>query len=130
MNSTNQTNLVMNYPAPNTDMTVGLAAEWDYSDECSGISRVVNADECNTMLSAALNDCDTDTLQDKYGGWKTNNCIVWNVEISGENTIPQPQPPASPPGSHSCSSPLTQTGPTICTRNSTRLQYSPRIFRA
>jgi hypothetical protein len=77
-------------------VTVLLEAQWDFSDECTSTARDVTVDECNIMLSAALNDCDTDMIQTKYGGWKTNNCVIWIVEIISNNNVPQTAPQSPP----------------------------------
>ena len=56
-------------------------------------------DECNIVLSAALRNCDTDMIQTNYGGWKTNNCVIWNVQIISNNNVLE-SAPQSPPVSN------------------------------
>jgi hypothetical protein len=83
LNRQSQTQVVLPFPVSGTKNTVWLWGDWDAGDDkCSG-SRAISVDVCNTMLSTALNGCDTDTTDFKYGGAKTNDCVVWGVTIDG-----------------------------------------------
>ena len=41
---------------------------------------VMNKDECNKQLLHIIDDCDTDTVMDKQGGVRENNCLVWQID--------------------------------------------------
>ena len=96
--------LVNQQSGTKSDNTLWLGAAWNIGDpSCQG-SRPVKADECNQMLSSVLNDCDTSSTGFKYGGWKVNSCIVWNMGVDGTPRVnqPAPQPQGDPGKPFSC----------------------------
>jgi hypothetical protein len=73
----------VNMVYPITGNSVTMAGTFSPATECSG-SRPVVEDVCNKVLSSIIKDCDTDTADFKYGGFKHDNCIIWDVTVLGD----------------------------------------------
>ncbi|KAH6717821.1 hypothetical protein BKA61DRAFT_417725, partial [Leptodontidium sp. MPI-SDFR-AT-0119] len=52
-------------------------------DETCTEGRIPSVEEYTSQLSAVLNNCDTDSIQSKYGGTRVNSCISWTMYVQG-----------------------------------------------
>lgn len=71
--------------------TLGLAAGWQIGDASCNTPRAITTSECELQFGTVLNNCDTDSITQKYGGHRVNNCVAWMISING--TIPDPPTP-------------------------------------
>ncbi|KIX05715.1 uncharacterized protein Z518_03687 [Rhinocladiella mackenziei CBS 650.93] len=74
--------------APDSDNDLWISVVFDFS--CSkDASYKVDVDQCKTLLSMALNGCNTDTTTKKYGGQIQANCALWNITTkAGHDSTP------------------------------------------
>lgn len=94
--------LNLSYPVPNTNDEVWLRAGWQINDPTCTTSRNISEGECSTMLSTVLKDCDTDSTDFKYGGFKVNECIVWTISLDGSPRVTPDNPSGQSGQTFSC----------------------------
>lgn len=84
LNNDSQKMFLLPYPVPSTNnFVVWLGALWNIGDLNCPQGRGVNESECNDQLSTVLNGCDTESITNKYGGSRVNQCVVWAMGIDG-----------------------------------------------
>ncbi|EHK97222.1 hypothetical protein M7I_7033 [Glarea lozoyensis 74030] len=70
--------------AVNDNTTLWIGAGWQIGDASCQTPRAITARECAEQLGMVLNNCDTDSRKQKYGGSRVNNCIAWMMGIDGK----------------------------------------------
>jgi hypothetical protein len=70
--------------AVNDDTTLWLGAGWQIGDGSCQTGRAITATECTEQLGIVLNDCDTNSREQKYGGSRVNRCVAWMIGVDGK----------------------------------------------
>jgi hypothetical protein len=70
--------------AINDDTTLWIGAGWQIGDASCQTARAITPTECAEQLGMVLNNCDTDSRKQKYGGSRVNSCVAWMMGIDGK----------------------------------------------
>lgn len=75
-----------------SQVTLSFSANWQIGDSsCANRERVPSLEECKDKLGSVLNNCDTDSIEIKYGGSNVVDCIDWTMTVAAY------KPPVSNP---------------------------------
>ncbi|KAF2420215.1 hypothetical protein EJ08DRAFT_30837 [Tothia fuscella] len=69
-----------------------LSYSWDNTCHPTAPGKAtISQDECSRALSTALNGCNTDSVDKKWGGQVQGNCIAWNITTTADNNSTPPK---------------------------------------
>jgi len=77
----------------NRQIIATFKGDWQVGDpSCANRERAPSLEECINTFSTVLNGCDTDSIEQKYGGSKIVDCIDWTITVDSPSS-PIPNPP-------------------------------------